>query len=159
MVPADSLEERMLDVASCDTVDLWALPDALKKRKQWGSHIQPTRNVLHAEHLISKICGVTSIEVPFSVSFVLQKSSQKSPSWPSICLGRGKLSGAPSSDYQLMLGPKGLLLGFVGWKKKDSHFSKLSGKWLTCFLWSFPPCGSTSSSSGGKNTFYYFQHC
>lgn len=110
----------------------------LPKRKQWAGHSWSAGNALHAEHLISTIYVVTSPGVPAPVCFILGESSWKSLSWPWSAWDGGALWNT-LFWLPAYVGSRGLLLGFVGQKWKGSCFSKLSGKLLTCFLWSFPP--------------------
>lgn len=53
--PPDSLEERTLDIAGCDTVDLWALLDT-SKIERMKSKVSKTENV--ENHISSLICEI-----------------------------------------------------------------------------------------------------
>lgn len=118
----------------------------LQKRKQWARHIWSAGNVLHAECLIFNSVESPLRMFPFLL-YIREFQAEQSfrtlspPGWV-----WGGSSRVPSSDYQLRLDPEWLFLGPTGQKEKGSHFIKLSRKWLTCFLWSFLPCGRTVKS-------------
>lgn len=111
------LGERRLWTQQVVMLLIWDPPDGSEKKAMSKAYLGQQEMPFPGEHMISKMGGVTSPEVPSSVWLILGRCSHKSPSWPSVCLG-GKALWSPLLWLPAYVGSGGLLLGFVNQKIK-----------------------------------------